>query len=447
MTEYVVSVRVSPDALESIESLEKAFAAQDERIEQHLAELSRPSPPSQLDVPAPPPEPFAGAIPGLGGEFEHAPAPAPRDPTPAPIRDYDRVGGGGAWVVSGDAAAVRTLERANSDIRVRPKTYFSLPAPEVTLMGEVEEEAAQDYHRAIIGLDDRLLAEADGTGVKIAIIDSGMDTTHPEFKKATFDRKHSFTWKAYDVVDCDIVPKPLSPNAKYTNAHFHGTAVAGALCGVTTGIAPAVSLLVHNIMQYDARAESLTVERAMTYSMVSTTNVDIVLMAVGTPERGPLDSEIEMVAVDAGKLLIVAAGNFGPGVIVEPAVSPNALTVGSTDRDDAVWPKTCANRISVNGGTLVKPDIYAPGVALKLPVPSAVDTRGYLAMSGTSFSAPIVAGVAALVLSWCRANGKSITSKDVIEHLLSTAQDIQVPGAFGPTVKRVDARRAIESLK
>jgi subtilisin family serine protease len=76
-----------------------------------------------------------------------------------------------------------------------------------------------------------------------------------------------------------------------------------------------------------------------------------------------------------------------------------------------------------------------------------VSASGYLRKSGTSFAAPIVGGVAALIIGWYRDRGKTLAAEEVREHLLETATDVTVPAELGGTGKRLDVGRALAALK
>ena len=126
-------------------------------------------------------------------------------------------------------------------------------------------------------------------------------------------------------------------------------------------------------------------------------------------------------AVDAGIVVCVAAGNSGPseGTILAPANLPEALTVGAlNDKGLADPSRHDVAKFSSRGPTAIdheaKPDLLAPGVGI-----IAGDKTGdYKGMSGTSAAAPVVSGIAALLLSV----HPDLTPAQVKEQLMRTAR-------------------------
>jgi len=206
----------------------------------------------------------------------------------------------------------------------------------------------------------------------------------------------------------------------------HGTMVAGVLAGQNAdhpGVAqnaPLVSIRVANAdgesMESDVIAACNWVsQNAATYG-IKVVNIS---MAGSTPTSfrfDPLDQAVEQLWFQ-GIVVVAAAGNFGDGSAVDmsaaPGNDPFIITVGATDQnqtadpsDDTIAPWS-AYGYTADGFS--KPDIAAPGRYMVMPVPmgttipGAVPDRvvspGYMWMSGTSFSAPIVSGAAAQILA------------------------------------------------
>jgi bacillopeptidase F len=121
--------------------------------------------------------------------------------------------------------------------------------------------------------------------------------------------------------------------------------------------------------------------------------------------------------VAAGVVPVFAAGNNGIGSLSSPASYPEAIAVGAVDGQDALASFSSRGPSPIDGA--VKPDVVAPGVL----IPTAVPGGAYFPDTGTSFAAPQVAGIAALLL---QAN-PSLTPTEVADALRSTADAVGLP--------------------
>lgn len=135
------------------------------------------------------------------------------------------------------------------------------------------------------------------------------------------------------------------------------------------------------------------------------------------PEEGALDPLVLQAVVErvraAGIVVIVSAGNSGPaaGSISDPpALYDASFTVGATSSGDTIAAWSSRGPVTIDGSLRLKPDIAAPGVAIRSSVPG-----GYTAMSGTSMAGPHVAGLVALLLS---AHPELKGQVDAIERIL-----------------------------
>lgn len=180
----------------------------------------------------------------------------------------------------------------------------------------------------------------------------------------------------------------------------------------------------------------------------TSTNADVIVISLGTRGYDPcFEEEIDTIHRYSPKtLIVVAAGNSGPGTHLSPGDYRGVLTVGAIDWQHRFWPSTSGARLDLPGA-YVKPDLYAPGADLDLPVPSAVSESGYLCKSGTSFAAPIVGGVGASIIGWYRDQGKAIEADRVRELLLETADEVPVPAELGGTGRRLNVGRALATLR
>jgi hypothetical protein len=252
---------------------------------------------------------------------------------------------------------------------------------------------------------------AKGDKVLIAVIDSAIDTTHPEL--------NGMVVKTYDALG----EKP----------HAHGTAVAGAIVANAKlmGVAPQARILgvtAFGVTENSAEGTTYNIVKGMDWAVAQGARV------INMSFAGPHDPELERRISDARKrgiILIAAAGNAGPkSKPLYPAADRNVIAVTATDADDKLFAE--ANR----GGHIA---VAAPGVDILLPAPEA----GYQVISGTSFAAAEVSGIVALMLE----RKPGLGHDGVRKALTATAQDLGPKGfdpGFGAGL--VDAYRAIVSL-
>jgi Subtilase family len=209
---------------------------------------------------------------------------------------------------------------------------------------------------------------ARGGKVLVAVIDSGIDVSHPDL--------------AGDIADSFDAIGIGAP------AHFHGTAIAGAIGahGQLMGAAPAAQILAVRAFSGNAHAEEGTtfaIMRGLDWAVLHGARV------LNMSFAGPQDPGIArglVVAHDKGVVLVAAAGNKGANSPpLYPAADHNVIAVTSTNKNDQL--PTFANR-----GPYVT--VAAPGVDLMLLAPEGAQQR----LSGTSFSAAYVTGTVALML-------------------------------------------------
>lgn len=233
-----------------------------------------------------------------------------------------------------------------------------------------------------------------GQGIRVAILDTGIDYTHPDLG-GCFGPGCKVA-DGYDFVNDDADP---------WDDNGHGTHCAGIVAanGTVKGVAPDSDLYAYKVCnQYGSCWSSdiiAGIERTTDPDGDPATEdaVDIISMSLGSLNSGhPNDAKSLAVdaAVDQGVVVVVAAGNSGPDyqTVKSPGVARKAFTVGATDKSDNI--ADFSSRGPVLGFyELIKPDIVAPGVSINSTYPGG----GYASMSGTSMATPHVAGAAALI--------------------------------------------------
>ncbi len=253
-----------------------------------------------------------------------------------------------------------------------------------------------------------------GKNITIAIIDTGVDYTHPDLGNCTTEQflahQCSKVIDGWDFVNND--PDPMDDNG-------HGTHCAGIAAGKgdynhnniyepklgeVWGVAPDAKIIAYKVL--NARGSGkwndviAAIERAVDPNQDGNTSdhVDIISMSLGgsgNPDD-PVSQAVDN-AVDAGVIVVVSAGNSGPlpETISSPGCARKAITVGAegkisfsllrfSSRGPVIWYRE----------SLIKPDILAPGGSILSSVPGGRHAK----KSGTSMATPHVAGVAALIL-------------------------------------------------
>ncbi|WP_246273576.1 S8 family peptidase [Phytohabitans houttuyneae] len=277
-----------------------------------------------------------------------------------------------------------------------------------------------------------------GVGAKIAILDTGVDPTHPDLAGRVTE-KVDFTVEGGDAID----------------RHGHGTHVAAVAAGSgagargeRSGIAPGADLLAGKVLDDQGNGMDSQVIAGMEWAA---SRADVVNMSLGgwEPSDGtdPMSMAVDTLTRKHGTLFVVAAGNDGYAdrLITAPAAAASALTVGAVDARDRL--ADFSSRGPVINTNAAKPEIVAPGVdivaarAAGTAMGRVVDER-YTAASGTSMAAPHVAGAAALLVQ--RHPGWDATR---LKAALVGAAD-RLPGAdpYEVGAGRLDATAVLDSV-
>ena len=280
---------------------------------------------------------------------------------------------------------------------VTPNMPIPLVGP-ATTKGPVTDEP-DPWHATLVGIDLSQPRPTTGKGVLVAVLDTGIDIGHKAFDGREYTTL-SFDGETRQVVEVTAA----DPSG-------HGTHVAGILAAKNFGIAPGADIL--SCIVFPDEKSTL---RDLCFAIEwAAQNPDVSIINVSGGLDGVLSGfDTAFAAIKAtGVLLVCAIGNEGPGRSRSPGNYRDALAVGAVDRQRKVWAFSGGG--DLNGGYSV-PDLVAPGVL----VSSCVAGHRYQAWSGTSMAAPIVSGVAALILE----SEPMISVEELVARLQSTCLNL-----------------------
>ncbi len=265
-----------------------------------------------------------------------------------------------------------------------------------------------------------------GKGVVVAVLDTGVDGTHPDLEGRVL--------AGYSSMDESDIEAGMN-----SDVDSHGTHVAGIIAGSDdskgiTGVAPEAVILPVQVLGFSGGSD-LTVAKGIDWAVAN--GAKVLNLSLGG-ERNPFDKggslSCEAVgrAYDAGVVVIVAAGNAaGAGnPRNEPASCRGALSVAAVDE---VLNRTFFSSFDESVG------ISAPGRRVVSSIPVGADLP-YASWNGTSMAAPFVSGVAALII----AKNPGISAAEVVQILKDSSNDLGVTGSDPETGSGlVDAAAAL----
>lgn len=289
----------------------------------------------------------------------------------------------------------------------------------------------------------------NGSGITVAVIDTGIDSNHPDLKGKVVDQVSFISGE--------------SPN----DGFGHGTHVAGIIAGSGSssggeyiGVAPQASIMNIKVEDNHGWGNASSIMSGIEYAVDN--GADIISMSLGEviwPADGtdPL-AVTANAAVDAGVVVIASAGNSGGAfLIASPASAEKVIAVGATTKQDSIasyssagptWDHRIKPEVVAPGGaTFIYSDpaalgivsAKAPGSVLEMWYSECLVGEYYMALSGTSMAVPHVSGVAALMLQahpdW--------TPDQIKQQLMNTGVDV----GYDPITQgagRIDAISAVE---
>lgn len=325
----------------------------------------------------------------------------------------------------------KTLEtlQANPDIEYAEPSYrvkaFDLPsrdegAPNDSLY-------AQQYAPQTVQAP-QAWRTTKGAGMVIAVLDTGLDTAHPEFAGRVVEGFNALTRKS-DVKD----------------DHGHGTHCAGVAAAAVNngqgmaGIAPDAKIMPIKVLAADGAGSDAYVAQGISWALKH--GADVISLSLGGPGENKTLAAAVSSALKKGVPVIAAMGNDGSGEKAFPAAYPGVIAVGATNAKDQ------AAEFSQYGDWI---SVAAPGVQILSTFPTYKVTlndygfaQNYAVLDGTSMATPAVAGLAALMRS---RHGRKMTPAQLKAKLEGAADKVTGQTAYDPHFGngRVNAARALQ---
>ncbi|WP_433076916.1 S8 family serine peptidase [Dactylosporangium sp. CA-052675] len=287
-----------------------------------------------------------------------------------------------------------------------------------------------------IGAPEAWAAGYTGTGTTVAVLDTGIDDTHPDL--------------AGQVTEHVNFTEGYEPDGDFVG---HGTHVASTVAGTGAasagkykGVAPGAKLLDGKVCVQGGCAESWIIA-GMNWAASRAKIVNLSLGGMDTDGLDPIEQAVQTLSDQYGTLFVVAAGNAGgvtEGAISSPGTAPAALTVGAVNDTDAL--ADFSRRGPGPDGSL-KPEITAPGVDIMAARASQSQLPGtaYTELSGTSMATSHVTGSAAVLAQqhpdW---SGQRLKAALMAAAQPNTAYSVYTQGAGRVDIGRA-SRQAVTS--
>jgi subtilisin family serine protease len=251
--------------------------------------------------------------------------------------------------------------------------------------------ARLDHNLAQIGAPAAWRAGDTGRGVRVAVLDTGVDATHPDLRGQIATERN------------------FSGSPGVVDRFGHGTFVAAQIAGTgraargeRRGVAFGARLVIGKVLGDDGSGLESSVIAGMQWAATRARVISMSLGGLPSDGTDPLSQAVNRLTTADHVLFVIAAGNFGPAdeTISSPGAASDALTVGAVDGRDRL--AIFSSRGPRLGDYAIKPEIVAPGVdivgarAAGTTIGTPLDAR-YTTASGTSMATPQVAGAAAIL--------------------------------------------------
>jgi subtilisin len=257
----------------------------------------------------------------------------------------------------------------SADFRVSlPKSARFVPGPAMPLPPPELEEQPWGIRRVRAAA---AWSRHEGAGVKVAVIDTGIDASHPDLAGVVAG--------GYNAID---------PSKPWADDEGHGTHVSGTIAALrdgkgVVGVAPRARLYAVKVLDKTGNGTYSDIIAGIEWAIKN--GMDVANLSLGATEGSEPLHKAVIAAEKAGLVLVAAAGNEDGGPVAYPGAYPETIAVGASNVKDA-W-----STFSSKGPQVA---LIAPGEDIKSTVPGG----SYAEMSGTSMACPHIAGLAALLV-------------------------------------------------
>lgn len=309
------------------------------------------------------------------------------------------------------------------------KPAFARGIAKVWLDGKVTAELADST--AQIGAQQVWAEGNSGKGVRVAVLDSGVDAEHPDLT-GQVDTSASFVPYEKDTAD-------YNGHGTHVVSTIDGTGSASG--GKERGVASGARLAIGKVLDFDGRGQKSWIIAGMEWA-ARDQRARVISMSLGGggDATDPMSRAVDELSRETGALFVIAAGNGGPHAISSPGAADAALTVGAVDSADHL--ADFSSQGPRDGDAGLKPELTAPGVDIVAARSHYKRGSGYYTtMSGTSMATPHVAGAAALLAS----EHPDWTGAQLKEALVSSAKATPSYTPYQAGAGRLDALAAVHA--
>ncbi|MFD2442754.1 S8 family serine peptidase [Bacillus sp. CGMCC 1.16607] len=288
---------------------------------------------------------------------------------------------------------ISNYQKLNSVVSVSPSVLYKS-------YGMADPKVGEQYHLSQLQIE-KAQKLAGSHKVKVAVIDTGMDSKHPELKGQLLP--------SFNTVS------PINPGLPDS----HGTHVAGIIAGKKDngiggyGINPNATIIPIDVFDRGWGATDYAIAQGILQAIKS--GAQVINMSLGGPFTSPLIEDAVKQAVEKNIVVVAAAGNEGSDWTNYPAGYEGVISVGSTN---------AKKELSTYSSFGTSVDVVAPGEEVYSSIYEIEKLSSFRKMSGTSMASPVVAGVASLLLT----KHPNLTPAQVEYILEHTAKDLGDPG-------------------